>query len=174
MKAAVLASSAPPPPPVAWCFLLASREASFRFAAEPPPFSTALLAACIRKSLSSAKSAGVRIYGRERGIDASDQIERLVEDSPFDTHTFVVASVDVRFASPADSSSFRSLSPFFPSSSPLSLTSRWSSPSLSTSIQPPESDESSDDSDPISQPSHASSSSSPSPDDSSSPRVVLK
>jgi hypothetical protein len=151
--------------------LVASREASLRFAAGPPPFSTALLAACIRKSLSSAKSAGVRIYGRG-GYIRSDGSLRIA----LPLHTFVVASVEVRFTSPADPSSFRSLSPFFPSSSSLSLTSRRSSPSLSTSIQRPESDESSDDSDSISQPSHASSSSSPSPSPgaSSSPRVVLK
>ena len=66
MKAAV-ASSAPDDGAPA-DFLVASREASLRFAAGPPPFSTALLAACIRKSLSNAKSAGVRIYGRGGGM----------------------------------------------------------------------------------------------------------
>ena len=63
MKAVVPSSSAPAPYDDEEAFLVASREASLRFAAGPPPFSTALLAACIRKSLSSAKSAGVRIYG---------------------------------------------------------------------------------------------------------------
>jgi hypothetical protein len=69
-------------------------------------------------------------------------------------HIFVVESVEVRFTSPAGSSTLRSLSRLFRPSSSLSLTLRWPSPSLSTSIQPPESDESSDDSDSISQPSH--------------------
>jgi hypothetical protein len=41
--------------------LLASRDVSLRFAAEPPPFSTAFVAACILRSLISVKSAGVRI-----------------------------------------------------------------------------------------------------------------
>jgi len=48
-------------PDEAAAFLLVSRDASLRFAAEPPPFSTAFVAACILKSLISAKSAGVRI-----------------------------------------------------------------------------------------------------------------
>jgi hypothetical protein len=42
-------------------FLEASRTASLRLALEPPPFSTALVAALIRRSLSRAKSDGVRI-----------------------------------------------------------------------------------------------------------------
>ena len=42
-------------------FLLASSAASFRFALGPPPVSTAWMAAWMRSSLRSAKSAGVRI-----------------------------------------------------------------------------------------------------------------
>lgn len=47
--------------PDCMAFLLASRTASFLLADEPPPFSAARVAASILKSLSSAKSAGVRI-----------------------------------------------------------------------------------------------------------------
>ena len=52
-------ASAEPSPLAA--FLEASRAASLRLALEPPPFSTASVAALIRRSLSRAKSAGVRI-----------------------------------------------------------------------------------------------------------------
>ena len=60
-----LRQTPPPPPrlrqtrpPLVWWL---PRDASLRFASEPPPFSTAFVAACILKSLVSAKSAGERI-----------------------------------------------------------------------------------------------------------------
>ena len=59
----IKAGVSPPTPDEEAAFLAASRDASLRFAAEPPPLSTALVAACNRKSLISAKSAGVRICG---------------------------------------------------------------------------------------------------------------
>jgi hypothetical protein len=59
MNAAVSSLFAPPDEEAA--FLAASRDASLRFATVPPPLSTAFVAACIRRSLISAKSAGVRI-----------------------------------------------------------------------------------------------------------------
>lgn len=48
------------------------RAASLRFAREPPPESTAFCAAWMRRSLRSEKSAGVRIYAIDVGLDDVD------------------------------------------------------------------------------------------------------
>ena len=166
-------------------FFCDSSVASLRFAALPPPRSTAAEAALIRRSLRRAKSAGVRIYdtGKSASAKASHTRSR---------HTFVVASVDIRLAASSAVSSLLSSSasmssasfalalplPFdffdvLPSSSSLSLISRSSSLSESTEIHP---SEDSSESDSTSQPSQAASSSSPSSPDAtpSSSRSFLR